>query len=271
MVIGASTGVGRALAEALARQGMNVALVASDIEEISILSNDLAIRYQILVRSYVEDLSDYKFDPLQLFSKIHNEMGDVHYLFYPAGYVSDQDYGVISESDLERTILVNQLSAMKLVSSWLQNQGQGESEGEGQIQIQDQGQDQYQIPNKEQGRNGGLKTIVLFSSIAALVPRSRNMVYASAKAGLEYFALGVRHWLGDKNTILQVYALGYVDTGMSFGQKLLFPVVHPEEVANVVVKNLDKDFGKKYYPGYWFWIVTVLRQLPWMIYKKLKF
>lgn len=243
VVIGASTGVGRALSEELAHQGMNVALVASDSEEISILAQDLQIRYSISAKHYADDLSDFKFDPLKLFSKIKSEMGTVHYLFYPAGYVSDQDCGVISEPDLERTILVNQLSATKLLSSWLQNQDAAK----------------------------GLKTIVLFSSIAALVPRSRNMVYASAKAGLEYFAQGLRHWLADKNTIVQVYALGYVDTGMSFGQKLLFPVARPEEVASTVAKNLDKDFGKKYYPSYWQWIVLILRMLPWTIYKKLKF
>lgn len=242
VVIGASTGVGRALAEALARQGRNVALIASEIEEISILAKDIQIRYQVRAQYFVQDLADPGLNSIELLLKIKNEMGTIHYLFYPAGYVSDDDNGQISAVDLERTILVNQLSASKLITSLLQ------------------------APDLD-----SLKTIVLFSSIAALVPRSRNVVYASAKAGLEYFAQGIRHWLSDKGTIIQVYSLGYVDTGMSFGQKLLFPVVHPEDVAKEVIKNLDKDFGKKYYPGYWLWIVMVLRSLPWFIYKKLKF
>ncbi|MGZ8842797.1 MAG: SDR family NAD(P)-dependent oxidoreductase, partial [Pyrinomonadaceae bacterium] len=71
--------------------------------------------------------------------------------------------------------------------------------------------------------------------------------------------------------LVQGYALGYVDTAMAYGKKLLLPAVSAEAVANEVVRNLSRDIGIKYYPGYWWLITRALRLLPWFVYKRLRF
>ncbi len=99
----------------------------------------------------------------------------------------------------------------------------------------------------------------------------RVLAYATAKAALETLVQGLRHILASQDVIVQIYRLGYIDTSLTFGQKLLFRRASPEVVARRMVRWLDCNFGMRYFPRYWFWIVTVLRLLPWMLYKRLSF
>jgi NAD(P)-dependent dehydrogenase (short-subunit alcohol dehydrogenase family) len=74
----------------------------------------------------------------------------------------------------------------------------------------------------ERFEHRGSGTIVLFSSIAA-APRGRNVVYGAAKAALEHYGRSLQHRLAGGPVRVQVYALGYVDTAMSAGQRSCSP------------------------------------------------
>jgi NAD(P)-dependent dehydrogenase (short-subunit alcohol dehydrogenase family) len=120
----------------------------------------------------------------------------------------------------------------------------------------------------------GAGSIVLFSSIAAVAARTKNLAYSAAKAALETYAVGLRHALADRGVEVLVLALGYVDTSQTFGQRLLFPVAHAEEVAEQVMKRLRGarlSGGKHYFPWFWWWITTCIRGLPWFVYRRLRF
>jgi dolichyl-phosphate-mannose--protein O-mannosyl transferase len=62
-----------------------------------------------------------------------------------------------------------------------------------------------------------------------------------------------------------------METALSRGKKLLFPVAKPERVAQVLIKNRNKDTGLAYVPVFWLPLSWVLQYLPWFIFKKLKF
>jgi len=242
VVVGASSGVGRALAEVLAENHADLVLAATDRRDLEALSKDLALRHGVRAHAWPLDLADPALDFAAICKEWVALLGRVDALLLPVGYVSPQDDHLPSPALIETTVRVNYTGVATLIAEFARL-------------FEDQGQ----------GR------IVAFSSIAAAVPRRRNMVYASAKAGLEAYLQSLRHYFSGSQVKVQVYALGYVDTAMSYGQKLLFPPVSPRSVATEVVRNLDKDVGQVYYPRYWWLVTCLLRLLPWWIYKRLRF
>ncbi|MEE8606054.1 MAG: SDR family NAD(P)-dependent oxidoreductase [Nitrospiraceae bacterium] len=242
VVVGASSGVGRALAVELARQGHDMVLAARDKRDLEALAAHLKIRWQVSVHSYPLDLSVAELDAAAFVRACVDRLGGVDLLFVTAGRVDPRDDGLAESSIIGGLITVNYLNVVHLIS---------------------------QFGKAFVARGKG--NIVAFSSVAASAPRRRNAIYASAKAGLEVYCKGLRHYLRDSGVTVQVYVLGYVDTAMSFGRQLLLPAVPPARVAAYVVRNLNKDRGVVYYPRFWYLVTLVLRSLPWFVYKRLAF
>lgn len=242
VVIGASSGVGRAIAEELARRGDDLVLVARDGRDLECLARHLALTCGI--SAYVEslDLDVGEMDSAALVERWIALTGRLDGLVAPAGYIEEAQTALPSEEVIETTVRVNYLNLAKIVTA-----------GARYFEAQNRG------------------VIVGFSSIAAAVPRSRNMIYASAKAGWETYLRSLRHYFASQNVIVQAYALGYVDTAMSFGQRMLLPPASPRAVAVRVVRMLERDIGVVFYPGYWYWITGTLRHLPWSLFRRLRF
>ncbi len=242
MIVGASSGVGRALAQELAREGYDLVLVARDERDLQAVACDVSVRWPARAECRVLDLGRPDFDAERFCAECVEQLGRVDALFLTAGIVDADDDGVPASGTIGSIVQVNLTGSLKLVSAFarvFESQGGGE--------------------------------IVAFSSIAVGAPRRRNVVYASTKAALETFCRGLRHHFARSEVHVQVYRLGYVDTAMSFGQKLLFPVATPAAVAGHVVKNLGRDRGVVYYPRFWWAVVFLLSRLPWPVYRRLAF
>jgi short-subunit dehydrogenase len=202
VIIGASSGVGRALAEVLAERQTDLIVAATDRRDLEALAADLALRWGVKVHPLALDLADPSFDSAPVCKQCVSLLGRIDALLVPAGYVSPQDDRLPSLSLLEATVRINYTGPAALIAEFarlFERQGRG--------------------------------CIVGFSSIAAAVPRRRNMVYASAKAALEAYLQALRHYFAGSRVIVQVYALGYVDTAMTYGQRLLLPSVAPRAVC----------------------------------------
>ena len=242
VIVGASSGVGRALAETLAREGYDLLLSARDRRDLEVLAADLRLRDRIGVHVHTIDLSEPELATAAFIDTCVRELGRVDAIFLTAGMIHSRDHGPGEADTISSLIWVNYANMIQLIAGFAR---------------------------RFQEQAGG--DIVTFSSIAAAAPRGRNVVYSSAKAGLETYCRGLRHHLDGTGVTLQTYALGYVDTAMSYGQKLLFPVASPAKVADYVVRNLGRDRGRVYFPRFWLPIVLVLRHLPWSLYKRLSF
>jgi short-subunit dehydrogenase len=225
MVVGASAGVGRALADELARTGHDLVLVARDDRDLDALAADLSMRHGVKVTPFACDLAndDTAFD--EVISVCRGALEELVYVLFPIGTVDDGDDGLTAWATSE---FLSELA----------------------------------------GRRG---TVVFFSSIAAAAPRRRNVVYSAAKAALESYARSLRHRFAGSEVAIQVYALGYVDTTMTFGRPLLLPKADPARIAHTVVRNLDAGPQFRYLPRWWGPIVRVLSVLPWPIYRRLDF
>ncbi len=113
--------------------------------------------------------------------------------------------------------------------------------------------------------------VIVASSIAAARPRSKNLAYSTAKLALENYCLGLMHAMAETKIKIQFIRLGYLDTRMTYGMKLPFPAASTEKVAGKMSKLAEKSAGCYYMPRYWFFLIFILRSLPFGIYKKLKF
>jgi short-subunit dehydrogenase len=241
-VVGASSGVGRALAGELAGRGYDLVVAARSRDDLEPVAADLRVRHGVDVTALVVDL-DGPDDELELFVKRCLETSPtIDAVLIPAGGMAPDDEGTADWSATTALVTTNFLGVVKVAGRLV-------------AQLEAQG--------------GG--TLVLFSSIAAATPRRRNVVYGAAKAGLEYYGRGLQHRFAGTPVRVQVYALGYVDTAMTRGMQLAFPVADPQRVARAVVDGLGGPGRVRYLPGWWRLVVGVLRLLPWPVYRRLRF
>ena len=236
LVVGASAGLGRAVAERLAADGHALYLVASDVRDIAALVSDLNIRFGVKVTGESLDLA--KLDVTALRQRVHDSLGPVENLFYIAG-VSVLDSGPIADDLAIRLIEINLTAAVRIVNAFLPDL-------------------------KENGGN-----LVGAGSVSSSRGRRTNSVYAAAKSGLDTYFSAMRHYLAGSQCRVQFYRLGYIETRMTFGQRLMFPALKPDQGANVIVGNLGRDLGAVYLPWWWWPITAIIQLLPWPIFRRL--
>jgi short-subunit dehydrogenase len=241
-VVGASAGVGRALSEELARHGYDLVISARDVEDLDALAADLTLAHAVRVTARALDLCGPA-ESLEGYAvECFDNLRQIDALLIPAGAVADGDNGSGPSALAARLMGTNFLGVATLAGAFVER---FEAQGRG--------------------------TIVLFSSVAAAAPRSRNVTYGAAKAALEYYGRALQHRLAGSGVGVQVYALGYVDTAMAAGHKLLLPPASPQRVARAVVNGIGRGRRFAYLPRYWQAVVLVLRWLPWPIYRRMRF
>lgn len=241
LVVGASAGLGRALAERLAEKGHDVFLSASDGRALESLARDLALRHGVRSHWRAIDLAAPDLDPGALREAVLAEFGGLDNLFLIAG-ASDPEADRPGADDgfLARTLAVNLSGTVRLANAF--------------------------VADFERADSGNLVGI---GSVAAVRGRRRNIAYGAAKRGLEFYFEGLRHHLADTGCRVQFYRFGYLATRMTSGRKLPFPALDPAAGAEAVVRRLGTDCGVVTVPAWWWPITRVLQALPWPLYRKL--
>lgn len=149
LVAGASEGLGAAFAEALARRGINLVLIARRADRLEELSVYLKTKYHIEVKNQAIDLADF-----ELTKHFVSQLGlDIGLLVYNAAYAPIGYFENISEAELARIVDVN-IKAPLLLSKFLSAQMIAKG-------------------------NGG---IVLMSSLAGTQGSPKIATYAASKA-----------------------------------------------------------------------------------------
>jgi decaprenylphospho-beta-D-erythro-pentofuranosid-2-ulose 2-reductase len=242
VVIGASAGVGRAISDELAHRGYDLVVGSRHADDLDALAADLAIRYAAAVTPRPIDLCGPDDAVERYVDECFATLGEVDAVFVTAGAVDEADDGTAAPSVTTTLVQTNFVGVVTLVGVF--------------------------VERLERQGNG---TIVLFSSIAAAAPRGRNVVYGAAKAALEHYGRSLQHRLVKSHVRVQIYALGYVDTAMTAGRRLLLPPADPQRIARAVIEGMAHGRRFTYLPRYWRAIVFGLRHLPWPIYRRLSF
>jgi len=117
-------------------------------------------------------------------------------------------------------------------------------------------------------RGGGF--IVGITSVAGDRGRQSNFVYGSAKGGLALWLQGLRNRLWPEGVRVITVKPGFVDTEMTFGLPGLFLVADPARAGAAIVRALDGRRDVVYVPGFWRYIMWIIRAVPEPIFKRMR-
>ena len=241
VIVGASAGVGRALATRFASAGHDLLLVAPDDRDLRATAADLMIRNGIRARWVAADAAAYRLCAERI-AAAAAELGGFDGVLFPIGGVAATDDWHFDPDRTARLVDVN-FSAVAAITTRL-------------------------LPHLLSRPRA---TIVGFGSIAATRGRGKNVAYSAAKRALASFFESLRHACADSGVAVQFYVLGYMDTELAAGIRSRIPKGDPRALGDLILKNLDRDVGVVYYPWFWRALSVALRGVPWSLFKRLRF
>ncbi|MGD9762786.1 MAG: SDR family NAD(P)-dependent oxidoreductase [Candidatus Binatia bacterium] len=118
---------------------------------------------------------------------------------------------------------------------------------------------------------GGGKRLCVFSSVAGDRARKPVVLYGAAKAGLSHYLAGVDYKFAGAGLKTIVVKPGFVKTGMTAGLPVPPFAGEPAQVARIVVRALDRGTPVVYAPGVWRWVMQVIRLLPRAVMRRIGF
>jgi decaprenylphospho-beta-D-erythro-pentofuranosid-2-ulose 2-reductase len=121
----------------------------------------------------------------------------------------------------------------------------------------------------ERMRRQGHGRIVALSSVAGERVRRSNFVYGSTKAGMDGFYLGLGDALRGEGISVTVVRPGFVHSKMTEGMKPAPLPTTPEQVAAVVTDAVDKRKELVWAPAPYRVVMSVLRHIPRVIFRRL--
>lgn len=240
VIIGASSGLGRQIAENLARRGKNILIISRNERDLVSIANDLQIRFSITIKYLVTDINNK--EETKKISDYLDSDNSVAHVYITSGYITDTDDGFSMSEHFDLLVDTNYKSVIRIIAiftNYFKAKGKG--------------------------------NIIICSSIAVIRPRKSNVIYGSSKAALDFYARALQHQFSKSRIKIQLYRLGYMNTAMTYGKKLLLPNSNTDIVAQKIIKNRTKNVRLKYLPSYWKIVELILKHLPWFIYKRISF
>ena len=244
IIVGASDGLGAALARRLAGEGVSLALVARSKDKLDALCAEINQSTSgAHVSAYVHDVSDYQKTP-DLLRKIVAEIGGLDLLVFVAGV--NYPPGGIDKYNFEndrQMIETNLIGAM----AWLS-------------------------PVAEMFQSAKSGQIVGIGSVAGDRGRVGNPGYNTSKAGLATYLEALRNRLTRHGVNVLTVKPGFMKTGMLKAAQGGTPfAIPPEKAADDIWKAMVKRRQSIYTPSIWRWIMLAIRHTPSFIFRKLSF
>jgi short-subunit dehydrogenase len=238
LILGAASDIAIALARKYAAEGHSLQLAARNVSRLGPLQSDCTIRHSV-------SCTLHEFDAGQ---------PATHAAFFAAlpappditiavfGYLGQQ---TLAQSDWEecyRILQVNYVGAVSILNI---------------------------VADAYESREHGI--IAGISSVAGERGRLSNYFYGSAKAGFTAYLSGLRNCLYHKKVHVLTVQPGFVYTRMTENMPLpALLTATPEEVANAIVKAIAAKKNVLYVKWFWRWIMSIIRNIPESIFKKLK-
>lgn len=114
-------------------------------------------------------------------------------------------------------------------------------------------------------------TLAVISSVAGDRGRQSNYLYGAAKGLVSLYLQGLRNRLYPHGVHVLTIKPGFVDTPMTAGigpKGALWAT--PERVAADIVRAMDRNTDVLYTPGFWRFIMMVVRHIPERVFKRLR-
>ncbi len=237
IIIGASSGIGAALAKEWARRGYIVAALAPDeagLEKVAAEGNGR-------IHTYLHDVTNYDEIPA-LCQQIIHDIGGVDIVAYIAGI---QPVVALDEYNFEKDAAMIRVNFVGAVA-WL-NQA---------------------AVRFERAQSG---QIVAVSSIAGDRGRVGAPVYNASKAGLSTYLEALRNRLTRQGVTVTTVKFGFVDTALLENAAKTFWVISPEKAAQEIDTAVRKKKQTVYAPARWGLVSLIIRHIPSFIFRRMSF
>jgi NAD(P)-dependent dehydrogenase (short-subunit alcohol dehydrogenase family) len=114
-------------------------------------------------------------------------------------------------------------------------------------------------------------TLCVFSSVAGDRGRKPVALYGSSKAGLSHYLESLDHRYRSAGLVTICVKPGFVKTGMTEGLKPPPFAGEPDQVAAAVVRAIDRGRPLVYAPWPWRYVMMVIRGLPRFVMRRVGF
>ncbi len=219
VLTGASSGIGRALVDALAGPGVRMLLIGRDPERLGAVA-DAARKLDADVQTALLSVTDA--EALSRALLAFDDAGAVDLLIANAGVSSGlgPDRSPEDPAGVRRLLDINLVGAMNTIEPLL-----------------------TRLIARGAGR------IVLMSSLAALRPHADMPSYSASKAGLRAWGISLRGWLRGKGVGVTVVCPGFVTSPMSARHRGPRPFeVSAEHAARLIVRGIERGKSEIVFP-----------------------
>lgn len=231
-IIGASEGLGRALAQALAAKGAKLILSARSEEKLA----ELAASLPTTVRPLPLDVTD-----LAQMAKIAETPPAVDGMVYAAGVYWPMRTSEINRNEARQMIDINLTGAINATSAVM-----------GDFLARDAGH------------------LVYIGSLSAYRGLPGAIGYCASKAGLRSLAESVRADLHQTNVKVQIIHPGFIKTRLTDKNDFAMPFIQtPERAAHEVLRAMSKSRFESAFPRPFSWLFQLGAYLPSWLYFRL--
>jgi short-subunit dehydrogenase len=242
ILVGASRGIGAALAHKLADEGYVLALLDRDGKLVQSVAEEINQTYgESRALHYEHDVTIYDSVP-DLARRVIADLGGLDVFAYIAGVIYFPDINEFNFAEDRKMTEVNLLGAM----AWMS-----------------------EIAPRFQSMKGG--QIVGISSVAGDRGRVGNPGYNTSKAGFTCYLEALRNRLTRYGVNVITIKPGFVKTDMlKNAQKAPFAVT-PEQAAKEIWNAIRKRKQVAYVSGIWRWIMLVIQHIPSVVFRRMSF
>lgn len=231
-ITGASTGMGRALALLLAREGYTVVATARDEENLTTLAQEasgLAGR----VLSYPGDVRD-EAEMAALVERIEAEAGAIALAIFNAGSYFPTNGERLEVFNFTRTFEINLFGTLNGL-----------------------------VPVADRMRDRGRGHIVVVASVSSYFGWPATAAYGASKAALHNLAEALKYDFDRLNIRIQVMNPGFVATPLTAKKAVHLPALMPaERAAERIARALRTGGFETTFPRRFTWLTKVLTILP---------
>ncbi|MBI1313983.1 SDR family oxidoreductase [bacterium] len=243
VILGAGSGIARAVAQRLAARGCRLLLCGRDADELERNAADLRVRHNASATAVPFDALDFDSHAPFWENCLQQCDGRINGVLLCFGTLPDQQQCQRETASLRHAFDVNLTAAASVL---------------------------HPIAAHMESQKSGWLAVI--TSVAGDRGRQSNYVYGAAKAGLSTFLQGLRNRLQPSGVHVLTIKPGFVATSMTEG--LLDPksplVASPDAVARDIDRAIRKRRNVLYTPWFWRGILLVIRSIPESIFKRLK-
>lgn len=240
LFVGATSLIAEHVARRFAEEKAEICLVGRNLEKLHAIAKDLSIRGASKVNVVGCDLNQFEALPRAI-KKSWALLGQVDACYIAQGVLGKKTEWESDGSKAQVVLDTNFTSPVLVVT---------------------------ELVNLALGHKIACRIIVL-SSVAGDRGRQSNYLYGAAKAGVNTFLEGLRHRLAGSQVTVTTVKLGMVATPMTEG--ITSPLLaNPANIALKLYRLSQKEKRVVYLPGFWRWVMWIIRSLPTAVFHRTK-